>query len=441
MRKVILIVILSSFTFQACVEYLAFEAGVAVVNATMQAVDKTSKKNSNSLTNSKTVQYSYLKSSENSLICNYYINAIKSNSKNKEFSKAVMNEYNSRNLNSTLCSPLLIGINKQYAESGTNAGTTKVDKYAYIKDYQEDVLCVRFEANKSANTEFSSKIRREYYSRDLNYKKCKKYLNDEKKAIVIDNSKEKKELEKERKKLEEEKKAFAEEQKKLQELFPVGSGSGFFVSNEGHIVTNFHVIEECDKIEATVMGVNYSTYLVAQDKRNDLAILKSNANPSIFFSVSNYDAELLDDVIIAGYPLAKKVSASIKTSKGSITSLAGYQDNYSEFQTDAVLNQGNSGGPIINYKGNVIGVAVSKWQEEGVDGFNFGIKSSTLRSFANSNGLKFNTPANKNLDNKSLSKIINNSTTYLECSMTMAKIKKIVIDKENKKAVFSEFLQ
>ena len=218
------------------------------------------------------------------------------------------------------------------------------------------------------------------------------------------------------------------------------SGTGFFVTRSGHIVTNHHVIEGCNAVKVSFKGDEIEAKVLAIDKMNDLAIIKSNIKPNKVYSVSREDAALLEDVIIAGFPLGKKVSSSIKTSKGSITALAGYGDNYSEFQTDAALNQGNSGGPIMNQKGNVVGVAVAHFgKKEGVESFNFGIKSSTLRAFANSNGLKFLRPNNKEMANKELGQLITEATVYLECWMTVAKIKQIIAQEENRKAFYSEF--
>ena len=147
-------------------------------------------------------------------------------------------------------------------------------------------------------------------------------------------------------------------------IVAASSGTGFFVSQSGHVITNNHVIDQCKAVKVSFNGSEVDANVLAVDKRNDLAILKTALNPNKVFPVSQEDAALLDDVVIAGYPLGRDVSSAIKTSKGSVTSLAGYGDNYSEFQTDAALNQGNSGGPIMNQKGNVIGVAVSAYGKE-----------------------------------------------------------------------------
>ena len=223
-------------------------------------------------------------------------------------------------------------------------------------------------------------------------------------------------------------------------IVAAASGTGFFVSKKGHVITNYHVIQGCDQNRLSFDGKELKTDTLAIDKVNDLAILKASLRPKKVYPVATEDVTLLENVIIAGYPLGKKVSSAIKTSKGSVTALAGYQDNFSEFQTDAALNQGNSGGPILNQKGNVVGVAVANYgKKEGVESFNFGIKSSTLRTFANSNGLKFLSPNRRDLSNKDLGELITDGTVYLECFMTMAKIKQMIADAENRKAFFNEY--
>ena len=88
----------------------------------------------------------------------------------------------------------------------------------------------------------------------------------------------------------------------------------------------------------------------------------------------------------------------------------------------------------------VIGVAVANYgKQAGVESFNFGIKSSTLRAFANSNGLKFLPPNNKEMSNKELGQLITEATVYLECWMTVAKIKHLIAQESNRKAFFSKY--
>ena len=221
-------------------------------------------------------------------------------------------------------------------------------------------------------------------------------------------------------------------------IIAAASGTGFFVSKSGHIITNNHVIDGCDIVKTSFDGKQINSKVLSVDKVNDLAILKTDITPNYVYSVSDEDVELLENIIIAGYPLGKQVSAAIKTSKGSVTAMAGYNDNYSEFQTDAALNQGNSGGPIMNQKGNVVGVAVAEFgKKEGVESFNFGIKSSTLRTFAKSNGLNFLPPNRNELSNKELGALITNATVYLECHMTVAKVKQMIKEANNRKAFFT----
>jgi S1-C subfamily serine protease len=310
-------------------------------------------------------------------------------------------------------------------------------------------------------------IERNISSKKYDYFSSKTYNNDHKyfsfdkshfeKGVLISNAPQTEiktfnaKLEKKRKKEEPKvaEKPKKQEPKKQQpktspddnKIVAAASGTGFFVSRTGHIISNHHVIEGCDTTKLTFKGKEVVADVLAVDKMNDLAILKANLIPNQVYSVATEDAALLEDIIIAGYPLGKKVSAAIKTSKGSITALAGYGDNYSEFQTDAALNQGNSGGPIMNQKGNVIGVAVANYGKKvGVESFNFGIKSSTLKTFASANGLTFLPPNNRDLSNKDLGKLITDGTVYLECFMTVAKIKRMIAEEaNNRKAFFSEF--
>ena len=244
-----------------------------------------------------------------------------------------------------------------------------------------------------------------------------------------------------------EKKIIAEKPKKKKpkqlpednKVVPAGSGSGFFVSNEGHVITNHHVIDGCNTTKVSFKGNQVDAQILAVDKMNDIAILKTNIKPNSIFPISNEDVSLLEDVVVAGYPLGKQVSSAIKTHKGVVTALAGAGDNYSNFQTDASINAGNSGGPIMNQKGNIVGIAVATWVQDGVQGVHFGIKSSTLKTFASSNSLKFSQANNRELSNKDLGKLITEATVYLECHMTVAKIKRMIAEANNQKAFFSEF--
>ncbi len=306
----------------------------------------------------------------------------------------------------------------------------KITKNEYCKKALESKLD-KFEPEKFASrcSDLNINIANKNNPSDLDNEK--KLLAEEKKKLDIERQK----IEEEKRKLEKEKQKLAKkikESNEVEKLYPFGSGTGFLTSsgNNANIITNFHVIDNCDEVIVSHKGNRIKSKIYAVDRTNDMAILKAKINGSKVFPVASDDVQLLEDIIIAGFPLGKEVSANVKVTKGSVSSLAGFGDNSSNFQTDAALNQGNSGGPIINDKGNVVGVAVATWIEEGVQGVHFGIKSSTLRSFAKSNNISFNTPRIAKLTNKELGELITEATVYLECQMTKAKINKILEEEE-----------
>ena len=327
---------------------------------------------------------------------------------------------------------------------GTTASAYK-SAYGYIKDFDDSNVSVWLARYFCAKSELDARKlydnSRSVLPRNFNsilkqgtslfLVNHKSYFNPKQApSIVVEKPKKEKKKEPKRK----EPKASPDDDK----IVPAGSGSGFFVSKDGHAITNYHVIEGCDINKLSFKGSQSEVKVLAVDKVNDIAILKSNAKPDVIFAVSNEDVSLLEDVIVAGFPLGKQISSAIKTHKGVVTALAGVGDNYSFFQTDAAINQGNSGGPIINLKGNVVGIAVATWVEEGVQGVHFGIKSSTLKTFANANSLSFASPNYRELSNKDLGKLITKGTVYVECHMTVAKIKKMIAQAENRKAFFKE---
>ena len=149
--------------------------------------------------------------------------------------------------------------------------------------------------------------------------------------------------------------------------------------------------------------------------------------------LSNAKPELLQDVYVAGYPFGQKISTSIKITKGIVSSLTGLGNNFSNMQIDAALQPGNSGGPILNDRGNVVGVAVAKLDMKKVlknfgvipENTNFGIKTSVVKNLLESNDVSFLSPNTKLISKSKLGKMISDGTYYLSCWMTMAQIEKM----------------
>ncbi|MDC0431675.1 trypsin-like peptidase domain-containing protein [Paracoccaceae bacterium] len=217
------------------------------------------------------------------------------------------------------------------------------------------------------------------------------------------------------------------------DTYKVASGTGFYVSNEGHIITNHHVIEGCEDIKVHYKGSILETKKISEDRRNDLALLKTSATPKHSFALSTESSFPLQEIIVAGYPFGEKVSSTLKFTQGIVSSIAGLGNDYSQIQIDAALQPGNSGGPILDEYGNVVAVAVAKLslkkilKDYGVvpENTNFGVKESAVRNLMEGNGVSFKSPNKEVISKRELSQVATDGTVYLTCWMTTAQIEQM----------------
>ena len=194
------------------------------------------------------------------------------------------------------------------------------------------------------------------------------------------------------------------------------SGTAFFVSKKGHLLTNNHVVEGCTLSKIIYLNKEYDTELLATDKTLDLALLKAKLKPKSIFNFSKDGAKKLNKIYVAGYPLGKGLSDDLKISSGIVSSLKGFMDNSNEIQIDAPINPGNSGGPIINENGDLIAIAVSGLAKDQTEGINFGIKSSAAELFLKSNKVSPSKSLySRTKNNDVLLEILEEGTVYTYC--------------------------
>jgi len=196
------------------------------------------------------------------------------------------------------------------------------------------------------------------------------------------------------------------------------SGTAFFVTDKGHLITNNHVVEGCkDKSKIVYKDQEYPAKLIAKDKNLDFALLKADLSKNRFIELSENPPKKLQRIIAAGYPLGKYLSDDLKFTSGIVSSLKGYNDDSTLIQIDAALNPGNSGGPIVDENnGKLVAVAVAGLRKDKTEAVNFGIKSNSLRNFLNANQMKLQSKQlfsfGKNID---VSQILEESTVYTFC--------------------------
>jgi len=194
------------------------------------------------------------------------------------------------------------------------------------------------------------------------------------------------------------------------------TGTGFFVSENGVIVTSAHVIEGSSIIKVKIADKEYDARVIEKNVETDLAILKIDYNNTHHFKISDFNAASLGNKIyVLGFPLSNILGSDIRLTDGIISARSGINSNPTFFQISAPVQPGNSGGPILNSNFEVIGVAAAKLNEMATlfsvgvipQNINFGIKSEYIKPL-----LKDTPPGSGNVKNLNDAE---NATVYIIC--------------------------
>lgn len=203
------------------------------------------------------------------------------------------------------------------------------------------------------------------------------------------------------------------------------SGSGVFINNRGYIATASHVVRGCNKILISHNNKEYPAKIIVSDTQNDLAVLKVGFDIPFFSLIrDNKNVKVGDDVVAVGYPLSGILAAQVNVTKGNISSLAGLGDDTRYYQITAPVQQGNSGGPLFDVNGNLIGIITSKLdalRTASITGdipqnINFAVKSYLLANILDTKNIQYKIVTNsKNATGDKIEQMTN-TTVFIICN-------------------------
>lgn len=203
-------------------------------------------------------------------------------------------------------------------------------------------------------------------------------------------------------------------------------GTGFFITQQGHLLTNAHVVEKCKELTvASPGGTASSARVVAIDKTNDLAVLQSNDRPAAIASLRGARPVRLGETVVAyGFPMTGTLSSDGVLTSGSVSASSGMGDDTRYFQISVPIQPGNSGGALLDSTGAVIGITSSGLnalyyaRKMGTvpQNANFAIKASVIRTFLESVGISAETATgNRDLSMPDIGARARAFTLHVEC--------------------------
>ncbi|KYH02906.1 serine protease [Bradyrhizobium sp. DOA1] len=180
------------------------------------------------------------------------------------------------------------------------------------------------------------------------------------------------------------------------------SGTGFVVSGNGHVVTNHHVIDGCSDLKGNLTGeAAVALRVVSSDATNDLALLQAPSSVAFkeFARIRDRSIRSGDSVVAIGFPYRGLLSSDFTVTTGIVSSLSGMRNDSRFLQISAPVQPGNSGGPLFDTTGQIVGVVTAKLDNLRIavatgnipENINFAIKTGALRDFLDNSVVPYQT--------------------------------------------------
>lgn len=202
-----------------------------------------------------------------------------------------------------------------------------------------------------------------------------------------------------------------------------GNGSGVIISKSGYIITNNHVIDKSNEIEVELVldgeVQKYNAEIVQVDKVNDLAVLKIfdinfDGTPDLPYNFKTRSSDVGTKVYAYGYPMALSLMGKeIKITDGIISSKSGIDGDITTYQISATIQPGNSGGPLFDDKGNLIGINSSGLARLGSESTGYTIKSSYVLNLIDVLPKNIDLPSNTMLQSMPLTEQIKEISKFV----------------------------
>lgn len=206
---------------------------------------------------------------------------------------------------------------------------------------------------------------------------------------------------------------------------PLYIGTGFVISRSGHVLTNYHVIKGHIKVGCNLLGEFAPLSVIQTDVSNDLALLKLNSSaPSALKFREGKPVRAGEGIVVIGYPLPTLLANQAHVTTGSVSAMAGPGNDTRIIQLSAPVQPGNSGGPLLDMAGNLVGIVTARLDAIKIaeltgglpQNVNFAINAAAVKAFLDANGIEYESASSdRKLDAAQIGDVAKKATLQIVC--------------------------